>query len=67
MFRVFFMLLVLFVATFVIGTLWVKVIYPFLFGEAIEDKLDDAVHQKMMSEADKKAKQILESEVESES
>ena len=62
MFKVFFTLGVVFVTLVVIGNLWVRLIHPFLFGEAIEDKLDDAIEQKVMNEADKKAAEILKEE-----
>lgn len=63
MFNVLFTLGILFVVLAGLGALWVNVIHPFLFDEALEDKLDDAVEQKVMSEADKKVDEILKEEV----
>lgn len=61
--RLFFILAMVFFITLVVGNLWVHFIHPFLFGEAVEDKIDDAVEEKIMKEADKKAAEILEEEV----
>lgn len=62
MFRLVFTLAMIFFAVLVVGNLWVHFIHPFLFGEAIEDKLDSAAEEKVMKEVDKKAAEILEEE-----
>lgn len=62
MFRLLLMLGILFVLLVVVGNLWVRIIHPLLFKELIEDKLDDAVEQKVLKEADKKAAEILSHE-----
>lgn len=59
MFRVVFMLGMMLAILIAISVLWVKVIHPFLFEEVIEDKLDDAVEQRVLRETDKKAAEIL--------
>lgn len=60
MFQLVFVLTMVFVVALITSNLWIHVIHPFLFGESIEDKLDNAVEQKVMNEADKKAAEILE-------
>lgn len=62
MFQLVFYIGMLFIIAVVVGNLWVSYIHPFLFGEAIEDKLDDAVEEKVMKEVDKKAAEILKEE-----
>ena len=59
MFQLVFILSMAFIITLIVSNLWIHVIHPFLFGESIEDKLDNAVEQKVMNEADKKAAEIL--------
>lgn len=63
MFKIFFTLGVIFCVALIVGNLWVHLIHPFLFGEAVEDKLDDAAEQKVMNEVDKKVDEILKEEV----
>lgn len=62
MFNIVFILGLVFITTLILANLWVKLIHPFLFEEAIEDKLDDAVETRVMREADKKAAEILNQE-----
>ena len=58
MFKLFFMLGMVFFLSLAIVGLWTKVLHPFLFGEEIDSIIEDAVEEKTMSEVEKEAEAI---------